>query len=530
MSATCHSKDSGPLPGLYLCWIVLRYRCIWTELITPNLICPSTYQLLWSSGGDSEPDPSFDKSASLERSFILRVSMEMTDAKVQEEPHHDIRPTLQRLPFYYTPPTAIDVVIPDPTLEDLAVGTPSAKILAKAKASQKRKASTSDNSDDESDDDGDACIEILLVTLIRSDVVIPSSGNQGKSSASPVGIMVDDAVASSASASRSRPSSVSVLTFRDVSRYVIHADFFPFSVGPHYATYPEGGVARNYEFTHEEWDAPYLRRCCFAGNYILPREEQVFGLNDNLYSFDASFAKSKAKRKERKKKIKSLTKSLDNLHAEVARLSDLVWKFLASDEFSRVQGKLLSLAASARFEHGLSMHQTKDEFSFMLKKMAHFVPGALGRLAEVQKYLCEGGTSYVLDDVAEVNMVGSERVSFGPTDVGVILSIGKKGDGPLRSSVADKEATANPFGFRLSFFLSFFFLYMWLSIQRILSHVTRPKQNGFPPGTFSIPGQAFVARVSFLISCYMFPPQCCCSSELFARKEGIIVSPPPSLC
>ncbi|GKB09471.1 hypothetical protein Tco_0837783 [Tanacetum coccineum] len=65
-----------------------------------------------------------------------------TGAKVQEEPHHDIRTTLQRLPFYCTPPAAIDAVIPDPTLEDLAVGTPSAKILAKAEASQKRKAST----------------------------------------------------------------------------------------------------------------------------------------------------------------------------------------------------------------------------------------------------------------------------------------------------------------------------------------------------------------------------------------------------
>ncbi|GKE98495.1 hypothetical protein Tco_0021846 [Tanacetum coccineum] len=56
------------------------------------------------------------------------------------------------------------------------------------------------------------------------------------------------------------------------------------------------------------------------------------------------------------------------------------------------------------------------------------------------------GTSYVWDDVAEVNMVGSERVSFGLTDVVVALSIGKKGDGPLLSSTADEEATANPFG------------------------------------------------------------------------------------
>ncbi|GJU25824.1 hypothetical protein Tco_1164445 [Tanacetum coccineum] len=64
-------RDSGPLQGLYLCRIVLRYCCARTELITPNLICPSTHQLLRSSGGDSGPDMSFDKSESLERLFSL---------------------------------------------------------------------------------------------------------------------------------------------------------------------------------------------------------------------------------------------------------------------------------------------------------------------------------------------------------------------------------------------------------------------------------------------------------------------------
>nr|GEY31171.1 reverse transcriptase domain-containing protein [Tanacetum cinerariifolium] len=73
---TYHSKDGGPSLGLYLFWIVLRYRCARTELITLNLICPSTHQLLWSSGGDFELDYSFDKSASLERLFSLaRVSL-----------------------------------------------------------------------------------------------------------------------------------------------------------------------------------------------------------------------------------------------------------------------------------------------------------------------------------------------------------------------------------------------------------------------------------------------------------------------
>ncbi|GJX44148.1 hypothetical protein Tco_0260824 [Tanacetum coccineum] len=217
---------------------------------------------------------------------------EWTGSEVQEEPHHDIRPTLQRLPFYCTPPAAADAVIPDPTLEDLVVGTPSVKILAKAEASQKRKASTFGatsshvakrtrsalaqssgsttrpslfvgNSDDESDDD-DACVEISLVTLIRSAAVIPSSGNQCGSSTAPTaedsrgkGIMVDVAAAPPVGVSRPRPSSSPSPSFRDVSGDAIHTDHFSFSVGPYYAAYPEGGVAGNCEFTCEEWDAPY---------------------------------------------------------------------------------------------------------------------------------------------------------------------------------------------------------------------------------------------------------------------------------
>ncbi|GKB49472.1 hypothetical protein Tco_0900225, partial [Tanacetum coccineum] len=60
----------------------------------------------------------------------------------------------------------------------------------------------------------------------------------------------------------------------------------------------------------------------------------------------------------------------------------MVRKFLASDEFSRVQGELLSLVASAGFERRLSMHQTRDKFADVLKKTSRFVPGAQDRLAE----------------------------------------------------------------------------------------------------------------------------------------------------
>nr|GFA27587.1 hypothetical protein [Tanacetum cinerariifolium] len=67
---------------------------------------------------------------------------EWTSAEFQEEPHLDVRPTLQRLPFYFTLSVVIDVVILNPTIMDLSIGTLSSKILVQAEAFQKRKAST----------------------------------------------------------------------------------------------------------------------------------------------------------------------------------------------------------------------------------------------------------------------------------------------------------------------------------------------------------------------------------------------------
>ncbi|GJX19191.1 hypothetical protein Tco_0221868 [Tanacetum coccineum] len=119
------------------------------------------------------------------------------------------------------------------------------------------------------DDDDDACVEIPLVTPLYSTVVIPSSGNQGGSYATPTaegsnnrdsrgkGVMVDYDVAPSAGARRPRPSSGPALSLRNVFGNAIHTNFFPFYVSPYYATYPEEGVAGNWEFTREEWDAPY---------------------------------------------------------------------------------------------------------------------------------------------------------------------------------------------------------------------------------------------------------------------------------
>ncbi|GJU02607.1 hypothetical protein Tco_1112945 [Tanacetum coccineum] len=179
---------------------------------------------------------------------------------------------LQRLPFYCTPPAAANVVNPDPTPEDLAAGHVAKRTrsaLAQSSGSTTRPNLFVGNSDDESDGDDDACVEIPLVTPFCSATMILSSRNQGQSSTTPAaegsntrdsqgkGIMVNDAAAPSGGASRLRPSSRPAPSFKDVSDDAIHMDFFPFSAGPYYATYPEGGVTRNCEFTREEWDTPY---------------------------------------------------------------------------------------------------------------------------------------------------------------------------------------------------------------------------------------------------------------------------------
>nr|GEV01435.1 ribonuclease H-like domain-containing protein [Tanacetum cinerariifolium] len=249
--------------------------------------------------------------------------------------------------------------------EDLAVGTPSSKINAKAEAFKKQKAFTFGLSscyvakrtrsalaqssgsttlpsmfvgdDDESDDDDDSCVEIPLVTPLHSADVIPSSEDQdswGK------GVMVDDAATPS-------------------------AGLLPVFAGPYYVTYPEDGITRNFQ-----------------------------GLGEG-----------------EEEKIKSLTKILDNLDSKVARLSAAlnqatILEAAKDEEILRVKGELLSL-------------QNKKWVSAMVD-----APDA--ELTDDVDHSKNGGvfmhgTSHVLDDVAGVTMVGSKRVSFDLTDVVVAL-------------------------------------------------------------------------------------------------------------
>ncbi|GJS82928.1 hypothetical protein Tco_0749469, partial [Tanacetum coccineum] len=337
------------------------------------------------------------------------------------------------LPYYYTPPAAADVVIPEPTLEDLAASNPSVKVVAKAKASEKQKASTSgaalSHVAKQSDDDDDACYEIPLVTPIRSATVIPSLGNQGGGFAALAaegpntrdsrgkGIMTDVDVALSAGVSHARSSFGPASSFRDVSGDAIHREFFPFSTDQ-FPTPREMVLIEALSFDQLTAKMNILHCLMMShGGELLARyrglllshlsglQRQVTGLNDKLSASDAAFAKSKDKGNERKKKIKSLTKSLDNLHVEVARLSadlnratvleaerDKEILCLKATPPDRVQSELLSLAVSAGFEQGLSMHRTKDEFAAVLGKISQFVPGAQVRLTEASS--CEN--SYFL--------------------------------------------------------------------------------------------------------------------------------------
>ncbi|GJS68848.1 hypothetical protein Tco_0683413 [Tanacetum coccineum] len=265
--------------------------------------------------------------------------------------------------------------------------------------------------DDESDDDGNACVEIKLITPIHSVATIPVGGNQS-------GGYV--------------PSAAKGLSTRDLTGDAIDKDFFPFDLGPYYATcLKDGVVAGSYEFltpgdmvriealTDDRLAGKInvlhclmmlksfqQRLTSFQGleSQVSGLKKQVTDLNDKVIASDTAFVKDKAKGKEQKKKIKSFSKSLDQFTAEAARLASdlnqarsLFRKFLASDEFSRVQHELLSLTASADFERGRLLKATslvatiiypflnkfEDHSAHPLSFIVEVEPDRLARLAVV---------------------------------------------------------------------------------------------------------------------------------------------------
>nr|GEX24047.1 hypothetical protein [Tanacetum cinerariifolium] len=312
---------------------------------------------------------------------------ESTDAEVQEDTHLDVRPTLQRLPFYCTPHVTANAVILDPTLEDLLVGTPSYKILDKAEASQNttRPSLFMDNSDDRSDDDDDddgddACLEIPLVTPIRSAAVIPSLGNQYGSSTTPAtkgpgtrgkGIMVNNADAPSVGVSQIRLSFRPAPSFRDVSRDVIHMDFFPFSASPYHATYPEGAVVRNFKFNREEWDALYRPTFGVLTKEVF-KDPAMSVLHYMMMSHGGELlARYRGLNQSHHEYVLSIDSRLSGYEEKVASLNGLELQVFTLKK------------------------QTKDEFADVLKKMTYFVPVVQGRLAEASPLMAQTNYAFL---------------------------------------------------------------------------------------------------------------------------------------
>nr|GEU41109.1 hypothetical protein [Tanacetum cinerariifolium] len=130
--------------------------------------------------------------------------------------------------------------------------TDAEKILAKAEASQKRKAFTSGATSSHVAKRTRSALAQSSGSTTRPSLFVdnsddgrwelfsaPAAEGPGTRDSRGKDIMVDDASAPSVGVSRPRSSSGPAPSFRDVFGDAIHMDFFPFSVGPYYATYPE---------------------------------------------------------------------------------------------------------------------------------------------------------------------------------------------------------------------------------------------------------------------------------------------------
>nr|GEW36232.1 hypothetical protein [Tanacetum cinerariifolium] len=193
---------------------------------------------------------------------------------------------------------------------------------------------------------------------------------------------------------------------------------------------------------------------------------------------------SKAKGNERKKKIKSLTKSLDNLHAEVARLSIALNQatVLEAEKDKEILRLKVTLPEFVSFFCG---QHASEPLSVILhlepKKLARPVNVPTSRDARVSPPIKKESTvtpaskslelssnanltPFVVasehnEEIVNAQVDGSDpdmtndiaaaKVGvcfFHPNDVVVSLSVGEKGDGLVPSFATGKEAAANPSG------------------------------------------------------------------------------------
>ncbi|GKB55641.1 hypothetical protein Tco_0911827 [Tanacetum coccineum] len=305
---------------------------------------------------------------------------EWTGDEVQEEPHHDIRPTFAKV---------IDTAEASQKQKASTFGAASSHVskhtrsaLAQLSGNTTRPNFFVDNSGEESDDDDDAC---------------PSTrDSQGKD------IMTDAAVASSVGVSYPWSSFRPAPSLREVSGDAIHRDFFPFlldHIMPHIPKVELSGIikALTNDQMNEKMSVLHYLMMSRDGELLAQYHGLLQSYHEYVQSTDSSFAKSKSQREERKKNIKSFTKSLDQLNAEVASLSTTlnqatVLKAEKDEEILRLKAspsEFVSLFQGAGFELGLSMHRTKEEFAAVMKEISQFVPGAQDRLAEASSLIAQ---------------------------------------------------------------------------------------------------------------------------------------------
>ncbi|GJY72884.1 hypothetical protein Tco_0477315 [Tanacetum coccineum] len=328
---------------------------------------------------------------------LAYTTLKRLGTEVQEELHHNERPTLQRLPIYCTPSAAINAPIPKPTLEDLASTAPSTKVLAKAEDSKKsamahvasgiaQKSLFVNQSDD--DDDADDRVEISLITPIRSATTIPLGGNPGEGSAP-----------SAAKVPKERLSRTIVLTFLLGVSIVLKV--------PPVVLPPSRALHKEWELPHEPtfnilnkelfkdpkvyetvvdqfptqaevaWIEALSDEQLFKKMNVFDLEKLVVVLKEKVTTSDVALVKSKGKSKDHKKRVKSLTKSLDQFTVEATRLASDLNEARRADARKR---EFLSLDVSAESERGLRMDQSEEQLAGALKKISNFVPRAQGRL------------------------------------------------------------------------------------------------------------------------------------------------------
>nr|GEV01431.1 copia protein [Tanacetum cinerariifolium] len=119
---------------------------------------------------------------------------------------------------------AADAVVPNHTPKDLAVTTPSIKVLAKPEASKKKRASTSRSAPSQ------------VSKRIRSSTANSSGSSRGKA------IMDNDVDISSRSVGHPYAYVGPTPLTRDLTSDAIDKDFFPFVPGPYYAEYLEDDI------------------------------------------------------------------------------------------------------------------------------------------------------------------------------------------------------------------------------------------------------------------------------------------------